>query len=430
MADNWPADKIERRKVEDLIPYARNARTHSEEQVAQIAASIKEWGWTTPVLIDEEGGIIAGHGRVLAAQKLGIDEVPTMAATGWTKAQKQAYVLADNQLPQNAGWDMDLLSVEMKDLDAEGFDLSLMGFDDDMMANMLKDETEGLTDEDAVPEVPDVPVTVEGDIWVLGKHRLMCGDSTSIDAVDKLMGGQKANICFTSPPYNAGSMNVKGNKRTEKKYNSFDDNQTPDKFFDFLSSNMSCILSVSDEVFYNIGLVQDNKQTIFKMVSAFGDIFKDVIYWKKKNVAPHIQKGVINNCVEFILCFGDGKRKFVNPQFSQGTYYNVIEGAGASGNEYSDIHKATFPIYLPENIIQNFTGRNAIVFDCFGGTGTTMIAAHKHDRICYMMELDPKYCDVIIKRWCDFTGKNAINEATGEKFNKEREGISPLLSDA
>ena len=145
---NWPADKIERRKVDDLIPYARNARTHSDEQVAQLAASIKEWGWTTPVLVDEGGEIIAGHGRVLAARKLGIDEIPTMTATGWTKAQKQAYVLADNQLPQNAGWDMDLLSVEMKDLDTEGFDLSLIGFGDDMLANMLVEETAGLTDEE------------------------------------------------------------------------------------------------------------------------------------------------------------------------------------------------------------------------------------------------------------------------------------------
>ena len=426
---DWPADKIERRSVDALIPYARNARTHSDEQVAQIAASIKEWGWTTPVLVDEDGGIIAGHGRVMAARKLGIEEVPCMVATGWTKAQKQAYVLADNQLPQNAGWDMDLLSVEMKDLDTEGFDLSLIGFGDDMLANMLVDPTEGLTDEDAVPDVPENPVTVLGDVWLLGDHRLMCGDSTSIDAVDKLMGGQKANICFTSPPYNAGSMNINGNKRTEKKYNSFDDNKTPDEFFNFLNANMSCILSVSDEVFYNIGLVQDNKQTIFKMVNAFGDTFKDVIYWKKKNVAPHIQKGVINNLVEFILCFGDGKRKFVNPQFSQGTYYNVIEGAGASGNEYSDIHKATFPIYLPENIIQNFTGRNAIVFDCFGGTGTTMIAAHKHDRICYMMEIDPKYCDVIVQRWCEFTGKDATLESDGTKFDRKGEGFSPLLAD-
>ena len=195
----WPADKIEKRKVDDLIPYARNSRTHSDEQVAQIAASINEWGWTTPILIDEDGGLIAGHGRVMAARKLGIEEVPTMTATGWTEAQKKAYIIADNQLPQNAGWDMDMLKVEMMDLDGEGFDLDLIGFDGDMVANLLNDPEEGLTDEDAVPDVPDDPVTVEGDVWVLGKHRLMCGDSTSIDAVEKLMPEKLANMIFTGP---------------------------------------------------------------------------------------------------------------------------------------------------------------------------------------------------------------------------------------
>ena len=412
----WPADTITRRKVLDLIPYARNSRTHSDEQVGQIAASIKEWGWTVPVLVDEAGGLLAGHGRVLAAQRLGIDEIPTMTAKGWTEAQKKAYIIADNKLALNAGWDASMLAVEFGDLKEAGFDLELTGFGGDELAALFPTESEGLTDEDAVPEVPAVPTTIEGDVWLLGRHRLMCGDSTSIDAVEKLIDGRKANICFTSPPYNAGSMNIKGNKTTGKKYNSFDDNQTADEFFDFLSANMSCMLAVSDEVFYNIGIVQDNKRTIFKMVDAFGDTFKDVIYWKKKTAAPHIQKGVINNLVEFILCFGDGKRKFVNPQFGQGTYWNVIEGAGASGNEYSDIHKATFPVYLPENIVTNFTGMNAIVIDCFGGTGTTMIACEKTARDCRMMELDPKYCDVIIKRWQDFTGKEATLEATGETY--------------
>jgi len=246
----------------------------------------------------------------------------------------------------------------------------------------------------------------------------MCGDSTSIDAVGKLIDGRKANICFTSPPYNAGSMNIKNNKETGKKYNSFDDNQTESEFFDFLTANMGCMLAVADEVFYNIGLVQNNKRNIFKMVDAFGESFKDVIYWKKKTVAPHIQKGVINNLVEFILCFGDGKRKFMNPQFGQGTYWNVIEGGNASGNEYSDIHKATFPVYLPENIITNFTGRNAIVIDCFGGTGTTLIACEKTDRDCRMMELDPKYCDVIINRWQNFTGNKAVHVETKKTFEE------------
>jgi ParB-like chromosome segregation protein Spo0J len=158
---NWPADKAKRQKTNSLIPYARNSRTHSEQQVSQIAASIKEWGWTTPVLVDEDGGIIAGHGRVLAAQKLGIDEVPTIVATGWTKAQKQAYVLADNQLPQNAGWDMDLLKVEVQDLDSEGFDLSLIGFDDGMLMNLSLLTEEGLTD--AEKEWEGMPEFDQGD---------------------------------------------------------------------------------------------------------------------------------------------------------------------------------------------------------------------------------------------------------------------------
>lgn len=399
-------DAIKEIEVEQLIPYSNNARTHSDDQVAQIAASIKEFGFTNPVLVDGDNGIIAGHGRVQAARKLQLKSVPTIDLSYLTPVQRKAYILADNKLSLNAGWDVELLQGELAGLDALEFDLSLTGFSDSELAGFL-DTNEGLTDPDDVPDVPDEPVTKLGDIYILGNHRLMCGDSTSIDAVEKLMDGQKANICFTSPPYNAGSINVKGNKHTEKKYNLFNDNKTTQEFYDFLSANMSCILSVSDEVFYNIGLMQNNKKTIFKMVDAFGDTFKDVIYWKKNNVAPHIQKGVINNLVEFILCFGDGNRKFVNPQFGQGTYYNVIEGASAVENAYSDMHKATFPVYLPENIIKNFTGRNAIVFDCFGGTGTTMIAAHKHDRVCYMMELDPKYCDVIVKRWEDFTGEVA-----------------------
>lgn len=403
------AKTIEWLETKGLIPYAKNSRTHSEAQVAQIAGSIKEFGFNNPVLVDEDNGIIAGHGRVMAAQKLGLQAVPCIRLAHLSDTQRKAYVIADNRLALNAGWDDQMLTLELQELDGEDFDLSLLGFEADELNALLNPikETEGLTDEDAVPDVPEEPKTKMGDIYQLGRHRLMCGDSTSIDAVEKLMDGRKANICFTSPPYNAGSLNIKGNKTTDKKYNSFNDNQTESEFFDFLSANMSCMLAVADEVFYNIGLVQDNKRTIFKMVNAFGDSFKDIIYWKKKTVAPHIQKGVINNLVEFILCFGDGKRKFVNPQFNQGTYWNVIEGSNASGNEYSDIHKATFPVYLPENIITNFTARNAVVIDCFGGTGTTLIACEKTARDCRIMELDPKYCDVIVKRWEDFTGQKA-----------------------
>jgi DNA modification methylase len=401
--------KIQEVAVNKLIPYAKNSRTHSPEQVGQIAASIKEFGFRNPILVDGVG-IIAGHGRLLAAQKLGLDKVPTIDCSDMTESQKKAYIIADNKLAMNAGWDNSMLTIELQDLEDEGFDLSLTGFDDkelDALLNVIEG-TDGLTDENAVPETPIEPKTKLGDIYILGNHRLMCGDSTNIDAVEKLMDGQKADICFTSPPYNAGSLDIKGNARTQKKYNSFDDNQTEDEYRDFVISNLNCIFSVCNEVLYNIGLVEGNKRVIVDVLAHYREQFKDIIYWKKNNVAPHIQGGVINNLVEFILCFGDGKRKFQNAQFTQGSYYNVIEGSSAAGNEFSKIHKATFPTYLPENIIQNFCPLKGSVLDTFGGTGTTMIAAEKLNRTSYLMELDPKYCDVIVKRWEDFTGKQAV----------------------
>jgi len=194
--------QIEHRSVGELIPYALNSRTHSESQVTQIAASIREFGFTNPLLVDEQGGIIAGHGRLMAAKKLGMAEVPTITLAGLTTAQKKAYVIADNKLALNAGWDNDLLALEFAELKGLDFDLDLTGFSAEEIAALVPVEiAAGLTDEDAVPEVPEQPVTVLGDVWILGKHRLMCGDSTSIDAVDALMDGQKADMVFTDPPY-------------------------------------------------------------------------------------------------------------------------------------------------------------------------------------------------------------------------------------
>ena len=227
MKANWPADKVERRPIDALIPYANNARTHSDEQVAQIAASMREWGWTNPVLFDEAGMIIAGHGRVLAARKLGLDEVPVMVADGWTDAQKKAYVLADNQLALNAGWDAELLSTELKGLDELGFDLGLIGFGD--LDALLADKTEGLTDPDEVPDAPVNPVTVLGDVWLLGRHRVMCGDSTSIDAVEKLMDGAKIDLVHTDPPYGineSGDRSKRGGLAKGSNLPDFDDSST------------------------------------------------------------------------------------------------------------------------------------------------------------------------------------------------------------
>ena len=202
--------QIEQRKVSELIPYANNSRTHSDAQVAQIAASIKEFGWTNPILIDGENGIIAGHGRLLAARKLGHDEVPTIELSTLTEAQKKAYVIADNKLALNAGWDDDVLRIELEALQELEFDLDVLGFDEKELANLLNPEqVEGLTDEDDAPPIPEEPKTRLGDIYQLGKHRLMCGDSTSIDAVDKLMDGNIVDMVFTDPPYN---VRIEGNE--------------------------------------------------------------------------------------------------------------------------------------------------------------------------------------------------------------------------
>src|SRR3954469_1484570 len=196
-----PADQVERWSLGRLVPYARNARTHSEAQVAQIAASVREWGWTVPVLVDESGMLIAGHGRVLAARKLGLPEVPVMVAQGWSEAQRRAYALADNKLALNAGWDEDLLRIELSDLRAMGAGLELIGFADDELAALLADKPTGLTDPDDVPETPAAPATMPGDVWILGRHRLVCGDSTDAGTVNRALGGVVPHLMVTDPPY-------------------------------------------------------------------------------------------------------------------------------------------------------------------------------------------------------------------------------------
>ena len=385
---DWPADKIKRRKVDALIPYARNARTHSDEQVAQLAASIKEWGWTTPVLVDEDGEIIAGHGRVMAARKLGIEEVPTMTATGWTKAQKQAYVLADNQLPQNAGWDMDLLSVEMKDLDADGFDLSLIGFGDDMLANMLVDPTEGLTDEDAVPDVPENPVTVLGDVWLMGDHRLMCGDSTSIDAVERLINGAQIDLVHTDPPYGMNAVSKSG----------------------VLSANYSGDILGDD----NSDVAKDSFRLIYGMLPNAKHIWWGANYYS--SVLPDSECWLVwdkNN--------GDSDQ--TDCELAWGNFRSVVRQFTQASEKTNRVHPTQKPVSLMEWIIKRFKLSSKAILDVFGGSGSTLIAAEKYEITGYIMELDPKYCDVIVKRWCDFTGKDATLEANGKSFSVLEKGL-------
>lgn len=393
--------KIVYKNVSELVPYENNPR-HNDDAVDYVANSIKNFHFQVPIVIDKNNVVIAGHTRLKACEKLGIDEVPCIVADDLTPEQVKAFRLADNKTSELAEWDMDKLDIELGEI--PDIDMSAFGFDIEI--DDIEEDTE--VKEDEVPEVKDgEPKAKRGYIYQLGRHRLMCGDSTSEEDVEKLMNGVKADISFTSPPYNVGSLNIEGNEETQKKYNQYNDNKTEEDYYYFLKENMRLLLKNSNEVFYNIGLVENNKKAIIKLQYDFINYFKDIIYWEKNTCAPHIQPGIINNLVEFILCFGNGKRKFQEAQFKQGTYWNVIKGNNASENEYSKIHKATFPLYLPIEIIKNFCNEEGVVIDSFGGTGTTLIACEQLNRTCYMMELDPKYIDVIIQRWENFTGQKA-----------------------
>ena len=420
-----PADRAERRKVSDLVPYARNSRTHSDEQVAQIAASIKEWGFTNPVLIEPDGGIIAGHGRVMAAQRLGLVDVPCVIAEGWTEAQKRAYVIADNKLALNAGWDNELLAVEFGELADLGFDLDLTGFDADEIAALTPEEgTEGLTDEDAVPEVPEQPVTVEGDVWLLGRHRLMCGDSTSIDAVDKLMDGQKADFCFTSPPYNA---NIKADQMHSKApkaakgglyVGGYSDDRASGEYVQFNADIIATLSNVAADNFtccYNINYNKNSPSEYIDVVHAAKQSIPlvETIVWEKA-MAVSLQGDNLTRIYEFVFVLCKGKFK-INKNRTE-CLRNLWKISNIGANHES--HKACFPLALVEKGIESFCPHGGKIVEPFGGTGTTAIAAEKMGCQSCLMELDPKYCDVIIKRWQDFTGQTATLEATGQTYDE------------
>jgi DNA modification methylase len=405
----WPADKVERRPVAALIPYARNARTHSDAQVAQIAASIKEWGWTTPVLIDPEGSIIAGHGRVMAARKLGLAEVPVMVAEGWTDAQKKAYVLADNQLALNAGWDSDLLALELKDLDANGFKLDLIGFDDNFLANLLTDKTEGLTDPDEVPEAPADPVSVLGDVWVMGKHRIICGSSTEADTVSKLLGDVKPHLMVTDPPYGVeydaswrnGVKRANGTivaaRAVGKVLN--DDRADWREAWALFPGDVAYVWHAG----LFAGVVADSLvETGFKLRSQ--------IIWAKSNFA--IGRGDYHWHHE--PCWYAVREKATghwSGDRKQTTLWQIPKPAKSETG-----HSTQKPVECMKRPIENNSSPGQAVYEPFSGSGTTIIAGEMTGRSVYAVELNPAYVDVAVQRWQDFTGQAATLEGDGRTF--------------
>lgn len=397
--DKFPS--IKKVKTIDLIPYARNSRTHSDEQINQIAASIKEFGFLNPIIIDGENGIIAGHGRVMAANKLNIKELPCVDASHLSETQRRAYVIADNKLALNSGWDIEMLRVEFDELQEAGFDLELTGFSMDEIADLQIEElTEGLTDEDETPECPDVTTAVLGDIWQLGNHRLMCGDSTSIDAVEKLVADNKIDVLFTDPPY---GIDFKPQRGTHDKI--MNDNLDGKAFDDFLDAVFGCAISVMKPDTYafvwtgwsKIGVFERSLHKVFKIQALH--------IWVKNNFGIGYYSRPKHE--PFYLCL-NGK-----PVYPSKAPADVWEFARV----HKTIHSCEKPVGLIGQILDTYH-KNSHVLDLFGGSGSTLIACEKTGRNAYLMELDPKYIDVIITRWQNFTGKEAVHIESGKTFNE------------
>ncbi|MCW5319641.1 DNA modification methylase [Verminephrobacter aporrectodeae subsp. tuberculatae] len=428
--------KVEYRKIDTLIPNARNARTHSEPQVAKIAASILEYGWTNPVLVDGDNGIIAGHGRLAAARKLGLDKVPVIELGHLTRTQKRAYLLADNRIALDAGWDEEMLALDLSELSEAGHDLALTGFDASEIEELLKNEV--LADDadqeqqdadehdaaDDVPEAPAAPVSRPGDVWTLGAHRLACGDSADADVIAALMQGDLARLCFTSPPY--------GNQRNYKSGGISD--------WDALMRGVCAHLPMSDDgqVLVNLGLIHRDSEYIpywddwIEWMRTQGWRRFGWYVWDQGSGIPGDWVGRFAPSFEFVFHFNHKKRKpnKIVPCKHAG------EGEGPSGclrrkdgTQVSWVHKgrpvqdsripdsvirilrqhgkvgkdldhpAVFPVALPEFVIQAYSNEGDVVFEPFGGSGTTMLAAERTGRACRSVEIAPEYVDVAIKRF-------------------------------
>ncbi len=403
--------------IEQLIPYALNSRTHSDEQVAQLAASIREFGFTNPVLVDEENNLIAGHGRVMAARKLGLKEVPAVIVTGLDDRKRRALIIADNKLALNAGWDEQALRVELEDLAADFG--GLMGFSEDELAALLAEATveEGLTDEDAVPEAGPEPITKPGDVWVMGKHRLLCGDSTSTDDLTKLCDGQLVDIWLTDPPYNVAVQG--GNHGDPERKNGLkimNDKMPDEQFRQFLRDAYTAADTVmkpgavfyiwhADSEGYNFrGAAKDAEWAV-----------RQCLIWKKSSIVMGRQ----DYHWKHEPCLYGWKEGAGHLWAADRKQTTILEFDRPAKNGE---HPTMKPVALFEYQLLNNTKGGDLVLDSFGGSGTTLIAAEKNGRVARLMELDPKYCDVIVKRWQEFTGKEAINENTSKSFKEMAEG--------
>ena len=393
------------------MPYARNARTHSDAQVAQIAASIAEFGFTNPILAGSDGVIVAGHGRLAAAQKLGIETVPVVVLDHLTPTQRRALVIADNRIAENAGWDEAMLQVELAALQEDSFDLSLTGFDADALADLLAGEettNDGQTDDDVAPEIPETPASRLGDVWVCGEHRVLCGDATETQAYTTLLGNELAYMVFTDPPYNVNYANSAKDKMRGKERAILNDN-LGEGFYDFLLAALTPTLAHCRGGVY-VAMSSSELDTLQSAFRAAGGKWSTFIIWAKNTFT--LGRADYQRQYEPILYgWPEGKSRHWCGDRDQGDVWQIKKPLK------NDLHPTMKPVELVERAIRNSSRPGDSVLDPFAGSGTTLIAAEKSGRRAWLMELDPKYVDVIVRRWQEWSGKQATRLSDGVAFD-------------
>ena len=424
-----PASQVIELSIDLLKPYPRNARTHSKKQIRQIAASIERFGFTNPVLVSDRGEIIAGHGRVAAARLLGRKTVPTLSLSHLSDAERRAYVLADNKLAMNAGWDKEILAIELQALVDLEFDVELTGFslaEVDLAIDEANEASiEGpLEPEDAVPAVTGEPVTRMGDIWHLGRHRLLCGDTRDVAAMDQLMGGERADLVFTDPPYNVAiDGNVCGLGSVKHREFAFASGEmSQGQFTTFLAETLGNIARVMRDG--AIAYVCMDWRHMGELLAAGEQCFtelKNLVVWNKTNGG---MGAFYRSKHELVFVFKQGTAAHTNSfgLGETGRYrtnvwdYAGISSIGASRSDELAMHPTVKPVALIADAIRDCSRRGEIVLDGFGGSGSTLIAAEKTGRFARVVEYDPVYCDTIIRRWQDYTGKRARISGSNDCF--------------
>ena len=408
---SWVAERIEHWRLSRLLPYANNARTHSDEQIAQIAASIVEFGFTNPILVGSDGVIVAGHGRLAAARKLDLDGVPVVVLDHLSPTQRRALVIADNRLAENAGWDDAMLRTELEALQEDGFDLDLTGFDSDALAELMAgEETDqsGEVDDDDVPDDETVTVSRSGDLWQLGEHRVLCGDATDAANYVRLLAGATADMVFIDPPYNVNYANSAKDKLRGKDRAILNDN-LGEGFYEFLLAALTPTLAHCQGAIY-IAMSSSELDVLQAAFRAAGGHWSTFVIWAKNTFT--LGRADYQRQYEPLLYgWPEGVQRHWCGDRDQGDVWQIKKP------QRNDLHPTMKPVELVERCIRNSSRPGDVVLDSFGGSGTTLIAAQKSGRRARLMELDPKYVDVIVRRWQTWSGEQAVREDDGMVFD-------------